>query len=290
MLTFRNNFDTVKRQSCNKGITMMDNSLNLQGSLTFTSSSQITEICLPLRTLGITGFQYSKRFTDGSRILLTDLPELIEFHYQPDIYPLTWYDNDGDIEAYHTGWEFSAINCLFNSIEQNRLCKKIYEIFKISYGIFYLHKQKNHVEIFCFMSEDPAIFKLNLKILLHFILYFKDRAQKIIKQFHTHKIMIPVQKLDDALNKNDAALSLLQNIPIHKYYLFNSNSNQYLTSREMSCLKWCTHGKTSAEISILLNISISTVESHLQNIKQKLDCYKQSQLAGAAIKQGINID
>jgi DNA-binding NarL/FixJ family response regulator len=46
-------------------------------------------------------------------------------------------------------------------------------------------------------------------------------------------------------------------------------------------------GKTAEEISLLLSISKKTVERRLDNIKHKLNCYKQSQLTKVAIELGI---
>lgn len=44
-----------------------------------------------------------------------------------------------------------------------------------------------------------------------------------------------------------------------------------LTEREKECLRWAARGKTSWEISIILNISERTVGFHLDNAKKKLD-------------------
>lgn len=43
-----------------------------------------------------------------------------------------------------------------------------------------------------------------------------------------------------------------------------------ITLREAEILKWISEGKTNAEISTILNISLNTVKTHLANIYQKL--------------------
>lgn len=43
-----------------------------------------------------------------------------------------------------------------------------------------------------------------------------------------------------------------------------------ITLREAEILKWTAQGKTNAEISIILNISLNTVKTHLAHIYQKL--------------------
>ena len=51
----------------------------------------------------------------------------------------------------------------------------------------------------------------------------------------------------------------------------NVNSETTLTIREQECLKWAADGKTSWEISRLLNLSERTINFHLNNSMRKLD-------------------
>jgi DNA-binding CsgD family transcriptional regulator len=71
-----------------------------------------------------------------------------------------------------------------------------------------------------------------------------------------------------------------------KYSLKESLDSLYLI-REKDCLYWCIQGKTSDEISTILGISKRTVENNIKNIKEKLNCDKQVQLAVTAMKAGI---
>lgn len=58
--------------------------------------------------------------------------------------------------------------------------------------------------------------------------------------------------------------------------------NDELTKREKECLLWTTEGKTSWEISQILNISERTVVFHLNNAVKKLNvCNKQHAVARA---------
>ena len=54
----------------------------------------------------------------------------------------------------------------------------------------------------------------------------------------------------------------------------NDRTQRYeniLTEREKECLRWAARGKTSWEMSVILNISERTVGFHLDNAKKKLD-------------------
>lgn len=57
-----------------------------------------------------------------------------------------------------------------------------------------------------------------------------------------------------------------------------TQKNIDLTQREVECINWMIKGKSAAEIAILLKLSRRTIESHINNIKYKTQCYKQFQL------------
>ncbi len=63
--------------------------------------------------------------------------------------------------------------------------------------------------------------------------------------------------------------------------------NCNITRREMEILHWLKEGKTSWEISQILDISESTAKFHVQNIKEKLDASNKTQAIVIAIKEGI---
>ena len=67
-----------------------------------------------------------------------------------------------------------------------------------------------------------------------------------------------------------------QNIPL-----------QELTVRENECLLWSAEGKTAMEISIILDISESTVNFHLKNAVLKLDCANKTHAVAKAILLGL---
>jgi len=50
----------------------------------------------------------------------------------------------------------------------------------------------------------------------------------------------------------------------------SQQSGSMLTAREEEIMRWVAEGKTNWEISIILNMSLNTVKTHLKNIYQKL--------------------
>jgi DNA-binding CsgD family transcriptional regulator len=59
------------------------------------------------------------------------------------------------------------------------------------------------------------------------------------------------------------------------------------TRRERECLEWVARGKSSWDISIILNISENTVNFHLKNTMKKLGASRRSVAAIKAIKLGL---
>ncbi len=55
-------------------------------------------------------------------------------------------------------------------------------------------------------------------------------------------------------------------------------SNVYLTKKEIECVRWMIRGKSAAEIGGIVHASPRTIEAHLNNVKIKLNCFKQFQL------------
>ncbi|MDN3610192.1 response regulator [Vibrio ostreicida] len=60
-----------------------------------------------------------------------------------------------------------------------------------------------------------------------------------------------------------------------------------LSRREQAVLKWVAEGYSSKKIAALLDISYRTVETHRQNIKQKLNLHSTASLAKYAVEQGL---
>ncbi|WP_102049379.1 response regulator transcription factor [Oceanospirillum beijerinckii] len=60
-----------------------------------------------------------------------------------------------------------------------------------------------------------------------------------------------------------------------------------LTPREATVLKHLAEGQSNKEIARVLDISVRTVETHRQNIKQKLNIHTAAGLARYAIENGL---
>ncbi|MBI5664683.1 MAG: response regulator [Nitrospirae bacterium] len=66
-----------------------------------------------------------------------------------------------------------------------------------------------------------------------------------------------------------------------------SSQSAALSLREKEVLNWLKKGKSSWEISSILNIGESTVNFHITNIMQKLNAVSRTQAVAVAIEQGL---
>lgn len=60
-----------------------------------------------------------------------------------------------------------------------------------------------------------------------------------------------------------------------------------LSKREVEVLNWLQNGKSSWDISMILRISESTVNYHIENIKRKLDVVNRLQAVSVAVQRGL---
>jgi DNA-binding CsgD family transcriptional regulator len=60
-----------------------------------------------------------------------------------------------------------------------------------------------------------------------------------------------------------------------------------LTPRERECLRWAGLGKTNWEIAVILNIKETTVLTHIENAKRKLNVQSKMQAVIRSMKTGV---
>lgn len=241
-------------------------------------SQEIIEICKPLETFHIHHFTYQEHFNDGSKVSLSNKPRWIEDYYNLNLFqsslfedkPSTyqsrydvWY-GDYDLDVYRHG--------------------KLY--YNTTHGISIVEAQSESCEFYLFSTaaeHHQAIGYLakNIDILYHFVAYFRERANKLLKKARENKIIQPfafrenmIISIDDEIKKRD----FFAQTSIKKYILKIGSHSGYLTQREFDCLNLLVKRKTAKEIAKALNLSSRTVEYYLERIKLKLNCDSRSQL------------
>ena len=86
-------------------------------------------------------------------------------------------------------------------------------------------------------------------------------------------------------------LSQLDNkldLRIQNYILDHHHNKFKLTNRECECVFLLLRGKTAKEIAGLLSLSKRTVESYIENIKNKMNCQNKAEILVKAISNGYH--
>lgn len=76
------------------------------------------------------------------------------------------------------------------------------------------------------------------------------------------------------------------NINIQNYTLDHHQNAFQLTERECECIFLLLRGKTAKTIATLLSLSKRTVESYIENIKNKMNCQNKAELIAKALYHG----
>lgn len=64
-------------------------------------------------------------------------------------------------------------------------------------------------------------------------------------------------------------------------------NGERLTSRQREIVQLLAEGKSSKEVSVLLNLSVKTIETHRANIMKRLGCHSVSDLVRYAVRNNI---
>jgi LuxR family quorum-sensing system transcriptional regulator SolR len=262
----------------------MKNTIHSQNLMAFkyaeTVSSKIKDVCLPLfLNFGFTIFAYIKVFPDGKMLHLNsdqDWTKLFfenEFYNEDDCFHniRSLVMREGDRNFILSGNpQGKHVSTLFNNNIWNT-----YSIYK---------KRKNYVEGWAFGTtrdnlsaldfyrKHPMIFNL-------FTLYFNEKAFDFTcgaddrNLIHTEKTWRdPVDAIDDNLND---FFSLI----FPKRFPINFKGKKVVFSRrEIECLGLMATGYSSKEASKLLEISLRTIESHIDKMKRKLNVNNKNEL------------
>lgn len=234
-------------------------------------NERVKKICEPLNTLGITTFTHTRCFQDGKAMRIASNLEWSKkffennFHihsqgYQQNIKEAS--DEKNDLKIY-----------VWNGIPENEIYSALQQ-YGIWNGITICENDEQSIGGWSFGSsmDTPNMVNFllsNIKILKHFILYFKDTAHDILDTSDQRKLyQIPGFSLDcDVDNKMYSLIKeFFKKTKINRYYL-KDNKNIYLSPREFECLFYLSTGKNMKQVAQVLNLSPRTVETYLVKIK-----------------------
>jgi DNA-binding CsgD family transcriptional regulator len=263
--------------------------IDIQNHIYLIFAKDIDQICLPIKKFGIKYFSYIKNFNNGAQIYLSNSSDWVKNYYEKSLYKTSLFE--GPPSLYRTGYVLWPAN------SNKEVFKLARDTFDSGDGITFSNRLKNSCEFFFFSGavENKTLinfFLTNIGLLQRFIVYFKDKASKILNKAETCKIIIPdhfrylvtddeTNFIAPIFNKKDALIEAFLHETKIKRYTFQDVTHYrdiILSAREIDCAIGLLEGKTAQELANNLSLSRRTVETHLDALKIKLNCYKKSEL------------
>jgi len=126
-----------------------------------------------------------------------------EYYYQT-----MWFDGEFP-ENLKNGWQnWDTLRAIHLNDVITPFEKEIHYQLALTHGMSYVEKGVDFYEIYTFDTEHPGIYTIDKSLLLHFILYFKEEAKKIIAKAEHEKIRIKDCYLAKK-NKDDKRVELV---------------------------------------------------------------------------------
>lgn len=249
------------------------NYINLEPLLGHSTSENVRSICKPLLQIDIDFFHYCEIKNDGSRISLTTHPLWGEIFYKNCLfYSASFHQHPSLYENSFVIWNYARESDKF--IE----CRRS---FGFKNGITLIRKHKNNCEFYHFSSSKIEEFQNNFFIEIYdlldrFTYYFKEKASVLINESNNNRLYIPfIENKNQPFINNAKRNNFINNIKCKKYYLA---PDFYFSRREIDLINYIALGKSAEETALILNISTKTVQRHIANIKNKINCSKNTEI------------
>lgn len=257
---------------------MSNSSLFANLSVALQASQAVDAIAKPLKEhLGVTSLVYAKNYNDGSEIRLTNQPAWIEHYYTNSLYLNSGFERHP--QKLNSGY------AVWSHLTHHQPILKQAREFNIDHGLSLIQQTSDGCEMYFLgtTSDNPQVTNRllnNLDFLHRFSYYFKEQAADLLKQVDRHRIIVPgkfnkVFSEEQGLPRQNQSLNLHKILALKKVHL---NSTVTLSPRELLCAKLLVQGKSARLIAEALFLSPRTVETHINHLKTKLQCYSKAEL------------
>jgi LuxR family transcriptional regulator, quorum-sensing system regulator SolR len=259
--------------------------------ISLTSSNEVQEICQPILSCFpfIKIFEYSRIYTDGSLMAVSNNTSFLEIFFQSKRYEKFYVPSLLPKDLHHLKIE-DYIKTIPNFKIRNNfenIFKKQYDLLKIHDAFIIINRNNDCLEwIACHFHANLnhygyKIFN-HIDILEQFILYFKFKAGKIIAKADSSRIIKPWRNPDQdpkGLDTLDLSTDNFFKDTFPKKISIKINRIEIILSkRELHCLQLVMLGKSNHAIAKDLFLSPRTVESHLDSLRSKIGCSNRDEL------------
>lgn len=261
---------------------------SIENNPSITQTREVFEVCNSLfKKTDIDYFAYTRIFSNKTYFALSSNPGWVKnFYYNQ--YPSGGYNGKPIQSGTYFTQNICNIGCTKKMIEDMQ------EKYHLWNPIFFVKVYDHYWDVFIFsmprVPYDSINFYLhNLDVLENFNTYFKEQAETIISRACKDKIIIPKQFHETfAIHENKLPQKI--NICLPNYYqqnallYINQMTKTKLTDQEIKCLNLLMIGQTYKMIGQTLGRSHRTIETHINNLKNKLNVQTKAQLISLAFQ------
>lgn len=246
-----------------------------------TSAQEIDEILEPIKPYGVTTFTFMRKFNDGKQIYLSNNAAWVEDYYNEALFGQFISNHPKNYQTSYLIWPQNSDLTVF------QLARERYDS---GNGATFIKSHEDYTDFYFFSGQTENTKLVNFYInytdvLEKFILYFEDRAEKIIAKSNQTKIILPKpdqKKIDEEtlVSISDSEIEqTLHKLRLRKYRLKQKKyQGVKLSGRELDAISYYMNGLTAKETAKKMGISPRTVESYFENIKYKLGCNNKDEI------------
>jgi DNA-binding CsgD family transcriptional regulator len=245
------------------------------------SQPQVADLCKPLfQQFGLNYFHFFRVYKDGSTFALFSRMDWHDYFwdngYRPTI-PLQQQQQQGiHLDSRHIS--------LWEGVVNDDVLHDAKNLFDLHKPLAINNITADYMDSFAFAgsaSNHSLVnnYFSNLDLLVQFTNEFYIKAEGLIAAVSVDKVYLEP-------NVTPVEINLLSRLS-PKLNFLGFNGMVKLTFKEFETLQLFLAGLSAKEISIYLNRSARTIESHLLSIKNKFCCHKKSEIFFIALRNGI---
>lgn len=239
----------------------------------------VEDLCEPLfKAFGITHFGCLRIFENGQILRIANNENWTKSYFQYGFY------NDPDLyNMKHVPMNEQRFVSLIGE-PQSEHFKMLYSEFNIWNFMFIYERFSTYGDFWFFgttrdNSQIINFYINNLNVLQHFILHFKSKAEHLYDIRDSSKLIsTKIQPLKENIIEEVDLQGFIKKIPHTKHYLNGKHRGKFLSRREAECLFLFAQGRSMREIGEHMALSPRTIETHINNIKSKVDCHTKGEL------------
>jgi DNA-binding CsgD family transcriptional regulator len=230
--------------------------------------------------LGLTTFGYKRIYDTGRYLFISTNQDWLTYHYQTIRDHGTFFKKAMDLayfnQSYITSWPYKPEDHFLEALNH----------FGMWYGINFYKRYENYIELFTFSTSEnrPNITSLYLNTIPYFekfIKYFKLKNREILNIHDVSNLAFIDHTFPTTLvapHETVILRDITKKIEPQSLLIEQGNNIIPLTVRESDCIKLLRKGITIKEIASFLELSPRTVETYINNVKEKTGCNNKSTL------------